>query len=124
MESRERNVVSYRTPAERFPFREWRKGITDENSRAAIDARLARLRGGNFGCSESIGSGASENKIDFGPGFRIYYGIDGEDIVLLCGGDKSTQDRDIQDAIKYWTDYRRRKKARRESLAQRNQEKK
>jgi putative addiction module killer protein len=69
------------------------------------------MRGGNFSDSKPVGSGASENRIDFGPGFRIYYGVDGEKIILLCGGDKSTQERtDIETAIDFWTDYKERKK--------------
>src|SRR5216684_4574194 len=88
----------------------WRSSLTDEDTRAAIDARVARMRGGNFANSEPIGKGASESKIDFGPGFRIYYGTDGDSIVLLRGGDKSTQDADIPKAKACWQDYTKRKK--------------
>ena len=112
MEARERNVLSYKTISGTFPFRDWRSALTDEDTKAAIDARIARLRGGNFGSSEPIGEGVSENKIDFGPGFRIYYGTDGDSIVLLCGGDKSTQNADIRNAKAYWKDYRKRNRER------------
>ena len=92
MEARERTVLYYvprdNSPA---PFRTWRDGITDTRTKLVVTARIARLRGGNFGDSRPIGHGASENRIDFGPGYRIYYGIDGQDIVLLYGGDKSSQ---------------------------------
>lgn len=110
MEARERNILYYRTPSGKIPFREWRFGM-DENARASVDARVARFRSGNFGDSRPIGSGASESRIHFGPGYRIYYGIDGMDLViLLCGGDKSTQNTDIACARKYWDEYRQRRR--------------
>jgi putative addiction module killer protein len=75
--------------------------LGDHKTRAAITARIARLQSGNFSNSRSIGGRGVENRIDFGPGYRIYYGIDGGKIILLCGGDKSTQDADIETAQKY-----------------------
>jgi putative addiction module killer protein len=113
MEGREREVLYYKTKLAVFPFREWRSRITDDATRATIDARIGRLRGGNFGNSEPIGGGASENKIDFGPGYRIYYGVAGNNVVLLCGGNKSTQSLDIERAKKYWADYKEREQERR-----------
>ena len=103
MEAREREVFSYQTSDGVFPFREWRKGMTDPVARATIDARLARLRGGNLGDSEPIGGGAHENKIYFGPGYRIYYATKGESLILLWGGDKSTQKGDTVLARRYWS---------------------
>ena len=99
VEVRERNVKYYlpRSGAP-SPFGVWRDGITDQTARAAIAARIARLRGGNFGDSRPIGGGASESAIHFGPGFRVYYGIHGDELILLFGGDKSTQASDIQTA--------------------------
>jgi|KBSSwiStaDraftv2_1062776.scaffolds.fasta_scaffold1277079_2 putative addiction module killer protein len=108
MEGREREVLYYKTVGGRSPFREWRNRIADDDTRAAVDARIARLRGGNYGDSKPIGEGAAESRIHIGPGYRIYYGIDGENVVLLCAGDKSTQDRDIAMARKYWKDYKKR----------------
>jgi putative addiction module killer protein len=84
VEGRELEVLYYKTALDVYPFREWRSRIVDDNTRAAIDARIARFRGGNFGYSRSLGGGVSESKIDFGPGYRIYYGVDGNKIVLLC----------------------------------------
>ena len=82
-----------------------------EDVRVIVDARIARLRGGNFGDSRPIGGGASENRIHFGPGYRIYYGVDGPSlIILLCGGDKSTQADDIACARRCWIDYKERKR--------------
>ena len=115
MEGRERKVLYYKTVAGRSPFRECRNCIADDDTRAAVDARIARLRGGNYGDSKPIGEGAAENRIHIGSGYRIYYGIDGENVVLLCAGDKSTQDRDITTARKYWEDYKRRERERKGS---------
>jgi len=71
MEIRERDVLYYSTREGMSPFRIWRSSIADSSVKAAIDARIARFRGGNFGDSKPIGAGASENKIDSGPGYRI-----------------------------------------------------
>lgn len=65
-----------------------------------------------MGGSDPVGEGVSENKIAFGPGYRIYYSTDGKKIVLLCAGDKSTQDADIRRAKEYWRDYKKREKGR------------
>jgi putative addiction module killer protein len=108
LESQERSVLYHRMKSGAFPFRDWRGGLTDFDTRAAVDARVARLRAGNYGDSRPIGGGASESRIHFGPGIRIYYGIDGDNIVLLCGGDKSTQDTDIARAKAFWADYKER----------------
>jgi len=113
MEGRERDVLYYKTVGGSSPFRECRDRIgDDDDTRSAVDARIARLRGGNFGDSKPIGEGAAENRIHIGSGYRIYYGIDGENVVLLCAGDKSTQDRDVATARKYWKDYKKRERER------------
>ena len=105
-EGRELDVKYYETRAGLCPFRKWRQGIRDAKARQAVDARIARFRTGNLGVSRSVGEGVCESKIDLGPGYRIYYGIDGEMIVLLCGGDKSAQDKDIRRARSFWRDYK------------------
>jgi putative addiction module killer protein len=112
MEGREREVLYYKTVLGAFPFRECRTRIADDDTRAAVDARVARLRGGNFGDSKPIGGGASENRIHAGSGYRIYYGIDGDKVVLLYAGDKSTQDGDIEAAKDFWKDYKKRENER------------
>ena len=69
--------------------------------------RLERIKLGNLGDFRSVGEGVCELRIDYGPGYRIYFGQIGNIIViLLLGGDKSTQNRDIRKAIEYWKDYR------------------
>lgn len=93
----------------RMPFEEWLADIRDRNVKAAIVARITRARLGNMGDCKRVGDGVSEMRIHYGPGFRIYFGIDGIFVViLLCGGDKGSQQRDIDKAKLYWDDYRRR----------------
>ena len=72
---------------------------------------LARLSQENFSNAKGVGSGVYEYRIDFGPGYRMYFGKDGERVVLLLGGGtKKRQQKDIADALSRWQDYRRRKK--------------
>jgi len=108
----ERSVQYYYSAPAVAPFRHWRNGIADQKTRAAIDARVARLRGGNFGDSRPIGQGASESRIDFGPGYRIYYASFGMRILLLCRGTKSSQSADIQMALEFWREFKGRRKKR------------
>jgi putative addiction module killer protein len=78
-------------------FAKWLIGLKDRQGRAKILARIDRLEDGNPGKTRSVGSGIVEMKIDFGPGYRVYYVQRGDVVViLLCGGDKSTQAGDIQ----------------------------
>ena len=80
-------------------FQGWLKGIRDRVAAAKIAARLDRLASGNAGDVKPIGSGLSELRIPYGPGYRVYFVARGEVlIVILCGGDKRTQDRDIKRA--------------------------
>jgi putative addiction module killer protein len=80
-------------------FATWLKGLKDRQGRAKILARIDRLEEGNQGITRSVGAGVVEMKIDFGPGYRVYFIQRGEVvIVLLCGGDKSTQENDIRRA--------------------------
>jgi putative addiction module killer protein len=80
-------------------FRKWRIRLKDERIRALIASRLDRLAYGNAGDAKPVGAGIGELRIDYGPGFRIYFKKRGNTIIiLLCGGDKSTQAKDIQTA--------------------------
>lgn len=89
--------------------RGWLRSLKDGKARGRIRQRIARVRLGNFGDVRSVGDGVHELRIPFGPGFRVYFGREGDSIViLLSGGDKSTQGRDIDRAKEYWRDYRSR----------------
>lgn len=93
----------------RDPFAEWRKGLRDIKSGIAIDRRIMRLELGNAGDHKYVRDGVWELRIHAGPGFRIYYGKSGNTVVvLLCGGDKRSQDADIERAWMYWQDWQRR----------------
>ncbi len=90
----------------KLPFRDWFESLNDFKAQAVIEARLARLCVGNFGKCESVGLGVFELKIYYGSGYRIYFAkADRQIILLLCGGGKSTQRKDIRKAHQYWTDY-------------------
>lgn len=83
--------------------------LRDNRARAKIRVRLDRVSLGNVGDCHSVGEGVQELRVDYGPGYRVYFGQEGTTIViLLCGGDKSTQTRDIETAQVYWREYRRR----------------
>jgi putative addiction module killer protein len=94
----------------RIPFKQWLDDLRDVSARAKIRVRLDRVRLGNIGDSRSVGDGVSELRVDHGPGYRIYFGQEGKRIILLLlGGDKTTQERDIVQAKKFLTDYKRRR---------------
>ena len=104
-----KKVLHYRTEAGKIPYREWIDSLTDQTGKAKILSRIDRAALGNLGNHKSVGSGVVELRINEGPGYRLYLGQHGKElIILLSGGDKSTQDIDIQSAKRYWQDYRRR----------------
>ena len=106
-EAQPREIQRYTTPDNKVPFDQWFDSLRDINAQAKIISRLNRIADGNLGDYRSVGEGVCELKINYGPGYRIYFGQIGMTIVILiCGGDKSTQDRDIRQAKEYWTDYR------------------
>jgi putative addiction module killer protein len=87
------------------PFTKWLRGLRDGTTRNRIRQRIARIRLGNFGDARSVGEGVQELRIHVGPGYRVYFGRNGNAVViLLCGGDKGSQDRDIERAQEYWRD--------------------
>jgi len=99
----------YQTADRARPFVEWLQGLADRQARARIEARLARAAIGNFGDVEPVGKGVLELRVDWGPGYRVYFARIGNAIVLLlCGGDKRTQRRDIKRAQEYFEDYKAR----------------
>lgn len=104
------DVVEYRSQDGKSPFDDRLRGIRDSRAAARIAAAVLKMRAGLFGLWRSLERGVCELKIDYGPGYRIYYGKDGDKLVilLLCG-DKRTQHHDIEAAHAYWQDYKSRK---------------
>jgi len=91
------------------PFSQWINSLADVKGRAKIRERIARIRLGNMGDCESVGEGISELRIHFGPGYRIYFGQEGiRIVVLITGGSKRTQKKDIRMAKVLWKDYKER----------------
>ena len=106
MSVRERRIVLLELDNGRVPFEEWLESLRDKALQRAVDARLARVADGNFGDHKSVGNGVYELRIPKGPGIRIYYGLKGEEIVVVIGGgDKSTQQKDITRAKELWRKY-------------------
>ena len=99
------------TPEGQDLFAQWLSKLRDRHAQARIAARLLRLQNGNFGECRFVGAGVWEQKIDWGPGYRVYYAVEGKHVVLLCdGGDKRTQDADIERAIARWNEWQQRNK--------------
>lgn len=90
-----------------MPYMEWYAGLKDIQAKARIATRIDRLCEGNFGDIVQVGEGVMEARIHYGRGYRLYFAIHGDEIILLLvGGDKSTQQKDIKKARAYWKDYR------------------
>jgi putative addiction module killer protein len=105
---KEHEIRIYVRPDGTEPYTAWETALKDRTARARIRARIGRLRLGNFGDAKRIGE-VFELRIHVGPGYRIYYGREGEDaVILLCGEDKGSQARDVEHAEAYWRDYRSR----------------
>jgi putative addiction module killer protein len=103
------DIREYETAAGRSPFTDWLEGLRDRRARARIDARLARVRLGHLGDHRSVGDGVYELRLFYGPGYRVYFGFEFNTVILLLvGGTKGTQRRDIATAKSYWADYQRR----------------
>ena len=99
----------YQTSTGGQPFVEWMHDLKDRQARTRIEARLTRIAVGNLGEVATVGEGVMELKIDWGPGYRVYFSRLGQVIILLlCGGDKRTQQKDIERAKGYFKDYKAR----------------
>ena len=108
MEGRE--VLEYLTASGISPFAEWRRTL-DVRVRERIDRVIERFYDGNLGDHKGVGEGLVETRINAGPGYRVYYGCDRQRIIiLLAGGIKRSQPRDIYRAKKRWSDYKDRKR--------------
>lgn len=102
-------VLRYVTQTGAIVVSEWLAGLTDKQARARIAVRFLRLTAGNFGDCKPVGGGVWEMRVDYGPGYRVYYAMVGKTcLLLLCGGDKRKQSADIARAVQYWSDYQRR----------------
>jgi putative addiction module killer protein len=103
-----KQLIIYREANGREPFTSWLNSLRDPVARRRILKRLFTLESGHYGDYRSVGEGVSELRFFFGPGYRVYFGEDGDKvIVLLMGGDKDSQSRDIQQAQSYWQEYLR-----------------
>jgi putative addiction module killer protein len=102
-------IKEYLTTDGKSPFAIWLRELGDRQAQARIMTRLNRVRLGNFGDCKAVGEGVLELRMPFGPGYRVYFAREGEAVVLLlCGGDKGSQQRDIERARQYWQEYRSR----------------
>jgi putative addiction module killer protein len=106
MDGRPREIKYYVAPDDRVPAKEWLNGLKDRDANVRIRKRIDKLEAGLFGDCERLSGGIVELRLDFGPGYRLYVGEDGPELVLLlvCGT-KKTQQSDIELARKYWKEY-------------------
>ena len=102
-------IVRYQREDGLEPYTEWFRRLRDTAAKTSIAKRLRRVEVGNFGDCKPVGEGVSELRIDAGPGYRVYFGMHGTVmVILLSGGDKSTQDRDIARSKALWAEWKRR----------------
>lgn len=103
------SVEIYQNRRGQQPFVNWVNALRNRRAQTAIDQRLRRLSLGNLGDYKGVGKGVFELRIDAGPGYRVYFSRVGTVVILLlCGGDKRSQRRDIDRAQAYWADYQER----------------
>ena len=102
-----KELVFYADENGNEPFQLWLDDLRDAKNRRRIISRLVRVQQGNYGDVEPIGEGLSELRFFFGAGYRVYFGEDvGNIVVILCGGDKDSQSQDIENAKAYWQEYK------------------
>jgi len=104
-----RDIQYYQTPGGKILSKDWLSAVKDGLTQAILYKRIRQAGIGQFGKTRSVGAGVSELKIDYGPGFRVYYGIHGDKLILiLMAGSKRTQESDIKKAKAYWTEWKER----------------
>ena len=104
-------VITYRDERGVKLFDEWLASLRDKRAQAKLEKRVLLMTKGDFGKTRPVGEGVIESKIDEGPGYRLYYAHYGMIVVLLiCGGDKRTQDRDIKLAQDCWAQWKEERK--------------
>ena len=109
MEIQSQTILNYQTSEGKQPFDDWYNTLKETKTRLIIRKRINRLALGNFGDCKTLKDGLFEVRIDYGPGYRLYFAQEGQQIILLLsGGDKSTQEVDIQKAKEYYDDYKSR----------------
>ena len=114
-DTRKLEVDAYRTSSGKEPFTDWLASIRDKTTRGRIEKRMDRVEDGNMGDYRRLGTNLYELRLDFGPGYRIYFSIyvsksDSKTILILCAGDKSSQTRNIERAKEYSLDAEQRYK--------------
>lgn len=104
-----RKVEAYVTRGGKEVFQEWLNRLGDRRARVLIDKTLAKVRLGNLGQHKSVGEGVQEIVLNYGPGYRMYFGEHGATrVILLCGGTKKRQEEAIKEAKRYWKDWKER----------------
>ena len=108
----QRKIYYYKEASGGVPFLIWINSLRDTKTKAILLSRISRAGKGLFGDVKGLGSGLQELRVDYGPGFRIYMGVDENNqlIIILAGGTKRSQQADIDMAQKYWADYKKRAK--------------
>lgn len=102
-----KKVIVFQDVNGKEPFTDWLNDLRDQKGRRAVLKRIGRLEYGLYGDCKPVGEGVSELRIFLGSGYRVYFGEeDGHIIVLLCGGNKGSQDKDIKSARVYWKEYK------------------
>ena len=102
-------ILHYLTQDERDPYQDWLVRLADRQAKSRVMVRVERLRGGGFGDCKPLREGVWELRIDWGPGYRVYYALSERHVVLLLlGGDKRRQDADISQAVEHWKDWQMR----------------
>jgi putative addiction module killer protein len=106
------DIQTYRTDDDVEPYVAWLGALPDRQAKARIVVRVNRMAGGNLGDVKPVGDGVWEARIDYGPGYRLYYAQAGRRfILLLIGGDKRTQQSDIAKAHGYWNNWQMQRKS-------------
>lgn len=101
-------LLRYQLENGEVPVSRWMQGLRDARAKARIQMRFNRVAVGNLGDHKAVGDGVCELRVDVGAGYRVYFGQHGKTlVVLLCGGDKGTQQADIKLAKEYWADWQR-----------------
>ena len=101
-----KNIIIYEQANGKKPYTQWLNSLRDPATRRRIIRRLLKLQHGHYGDFKAVGDGVLEMRFFFGSGYRVYFAEEGDTIVvLLCGGDKDSQPRDIELAKQYWQEY-------------------